>query len=80
MPACELLQVVQWHSVCMNGTLMGARFLVSPDIHFSVSAEDRYFSHKIFLELISAVSVYIEEEFKFLLWPVARPHFIPSQV
>lgn len=27
MSACKLHQVVQWHLVCMNGTLLAADFL-----------------------------------------------------
>lgn len=46
---------------------------------FCVSWARRYFSSKMFLQLTSAVSVYMEKEFKFLLWPVARPHLVPSQ-
>lgn len=47
---------------------------------FCISWVHGYFSSKIFLELTLAVSVYMEKEFKFLLWPVARPHSVASQV
>lgn len=47
---------------------------------FLISWGQRYFSSKIFLERTSAVSVYMEKEFKFLVWPVARPHSVASQV
>lgn len=46
---------------------------------FCVSWAHRYFFSKIFLELTSAVNVYMKGGFKFLLWPVDRPHLVPSQ-
>jgi len=63
----------------MNVTLLEAIFLFSLNMHFSVSAEVTDTFGKIFLELTSAVSLYMKEEFKLLLWLVARCHLIPSQ-